>query len=67
LAQPVAFGFDEQGRAYVAETFRLNRGVEDNRGHMNWLTDDLAAQTAKCSLNWRPQRPMPCSRNGCNN
>jgi quinoprotein glucose dehydrogenase len=47
LAQPVAFGFDEQGRVYVAETFRLNRGVEDNRGHMNWLTDDLAAQTVE--------------------
>ncbi|HUQ70757.1 MAG TPA: PVC-type heme-binding CxxCH protein, partial [Planctomycetaceae bacterium] len=47
LAQPVAFCFDEQGRVYVAETFRLNRGVEDNRGHMNWLTDDLAAQTVE--------------------
>ena len=29
LANPVAFNFDEQGRAYVCETFRLNAGVDD--------------------------------------
>jgi quinoprotein glucose dehydrogenase len=45
LANPVAFCFDEQGRCYVAETFRLNAGVTDNRGHMNWLDDDLASRT----------------------
>lgn len=45
LANPVAFCLDEQGRIFVAETFRQSKGVEDNRGHMNWLLDDLAAQT----------------------
>jgi quinoprotein glucose dehydrogenase len=45
LANPVAFCFDEQGRCYVAETFRLHAGVTDNRGHMNWLDDDLASRT----------------------
>jgi quinoprotein glucose dehydrogenase len=45
LANPVAFCFDEQGRCFVAETFRLNAGVTDNRGHMNWLDDDLASRT----------------------
>tara|TARA_R110002095_G_scaffold147182_3_gene127265 strand:+ start:4471 stop:7755 length:3285 start_codon:yes stop_codon:yes gene_type:complete len=45
LANPVAFCIDEQGRFYVAETFRQGKGVEDNRGHMNWLHDDLAAET----------------------
>src|SRR5579875_615121 len=45
LANPVAFCFDEHGRCYVAETFRLNAGVTDNRGHMNWLDDDLASRT----------------------
>ncbi|HZV07900.1 MAG TPA: PVC-type heme-binding CxxCH protein [Gemmataceae bacterium] len=45
LAHPVAFCFDEQGRCFVAETFRLNRGVTDNRGHMSWLDDDLASRT----------------------
>ena len=45
LANPVAFGFDEKGRTYVVETFRLKHGVTDNRGHMNWLDDDLASRT----------------------
>ena len=45
VANPVAFCFDEQGRMLVAETFRQNKGVEDNRAHMNWLDDDLAAHT----------------------
>jgi quinoprotein glucose dehydrogenase len=45
LANPVSFAFDEKGRCYVAETYRLHRGVTDNRGHMNWLDDDLASRT----------------------
>jgi quinoprotein glucose dehydrogenase len=45
LANPVAFCFDEKGRCYVAETFRLHAGVTDNRGHMYWLDDDLASRT----------------------
>ncbi|MCA8996260.1 MAG: HEAT repeat domain-containing protein [Planctomycetaceae bacterium] len=42
LANPVAFGIDDRGRIYVCETFRQSKGVEDNRGHMNWLEADLA-------------------------
>src|SRR5579859_7161098 len=45
LANPVAFCFDEKGRCYVAETFRLHHGVTDDRGHMDWLDDDLASRT----------------------
>ncbi len=45
LANPVAFSIDEQGRFYVAETFRLGAGVTDTRGHMDWLDDDLACRT----------------------
>ena len=45
VANPVAFCFDEKGRIFVAETFRQSKGVEDNRSHMNWLLDDLAATT----------------------
>jgi quinoprotein glucose dehydrogenase len=44
LAHPVAFAIDEQGRFYVAETFRLHAGVTDTREHMNWLEDDLACR-----------------------
>ena len=45
LANPVAFGFDENGRFYVAETFRLHDGRHRYPQHMNWLDDDLACRT----------------------
>src|SRR5438128_2578444 len=45
FANPVAFTFDEKGRAYVCETFRLNAGVEDIRGIMDWLDEELASRT----------------------
>ena len=45
LANPVTFTFDDQGRCYVVETFRLHAGVTDNRRHMVWLDDDLACRT----------------------
>ena len=45
LANPVALGFDSHGRIYVCETFRQQQGVEDNRSHMVWLEDDLAARS----------------------
>ena len=45
LANPVAFSIDHLGRVYVAETFRQQRGVEDNRYHMDWLEADLAAES----------------------
>ncbi len=45
VANPVVFGIDHAGKVYVCETFRQQKGVEDNRSHMNWLLDDLALQT----------------------
>src|SRR5204863_2027852 len=45
LANPVAFNFDERGRAYVCETFRLGAGVDDIRGLMDWLDEELASRT----------------------
>lgn len=50
VANPVSFCFDEQGRVFVCETFRQGQGVEDNRSHMDWLDDDLAAQTVEDRL-----------------
>jgi quinoprotein glucose dehydrogenase len=50
LANPVAFCIDERGRIYVAETYRQGKGVEDDRGHMDWLDDDLAAETVEDRL-----------------
>ena len=45
LANPVAFCFDPAGRIFVAETYRVGKGIEDDRSHMDWLDDDLAART----------------------
>lgn len=45
LANPVAFCFDPNGRIFVAETYRVEKGVEDNRHHGDWLDEDLAART----------------------
>lgn len=45
VANPVVFGIDHAGKVYVCETFRQQKGVEDNRSHMSWLLDDLALQT----------------------
>ena len=49
VVNPVAFCIDEKGKLYIAETFRQgdDGGVVDNRGHMYWLDDDLAAQTVE--------------------
>ncbi len=45
LANGVAFCFDPSGRIFVAETYRVMHGVQDNREEMDWLDDDLAART----------------------
>jgi quinoprotein glucose dehydrogenase len=53
MANPVAFAFDEQGRLFVAETFRLHFGVTDNRNHnrkKGWLESDLACRTVNDRL-----------------
>jgi quinoprotein glucose dehydrogenase len=54
VANPVAFSIDEQGRIYVAETFRQK--VEDNRDHPGWLDDDLAAMTVDDRLAYLKRR-----------
>jgi quinoprotein glucose dehydrogenase len=46
LANPVAFNFDEQGRLFLCETYRLHAGVDDIRGIMDWLDEELASRTA---------------------
>src|SRR5207247_10354127 len=56
LANPVAFCFDERGRVYVAETFRLGAGVSDIRGIMDWLDEELAARTVDDRLDYMKRR-----------
>ncbi len=47
LHNPVCFAFNEKGECFVGETYRLHRGVTDNRAHMYWLDDDIAARTVE--------------------
>lgn len=44
---PVAFSFDEKGRAFIAETFRRRTSTLDIRKHMDWLLDVLALRTVE--------------------
>ncbi|NJM38474.1 MAG: hypothetical protein HC845_11780 [Akkermansiaceae bacterium] len=44
ITSPTALTFDEQGRIYVSETHRFINGVEDDRHHLYWYLDDLAAR-----------------------
>jgi quinoprotein glucose dehydrogenase len=53
VANVVAFDIDHAGRIYVAETYRQNRGVTDNRGHdEKWLLADLAAETVQDRIDY---------------
>jgi quinoprotein glucose dehydrogenase len=45
LANVVAFEFDEQGRAFLAETHRYRTSVLDIRGYMEFLEHDIASVT----------------------
>ncbi|EEF62519.1 PVC-type heme-binding CxxCH protein [Pedosphaera parvula] len=47
LLNPVAFTIDEQGRVYIAETFRYRKSVLDARAHMEMYADDIAARTVE--------------------
>ena len=50
LKNGVAFAQDEQGRWFIAESDRQEKGIEDNRGHGPWLNDDIASQTLEDRL-----------------
>ena len=50
VMDPVSFCFDDQGHILVAESFRQELGVPDNRSSPYWLMDDLAAQTIEDRL-----------------
>ena len=47
LAQPVSFYMDDTGKVYVCETFRHSQGVDDIRGHGDWLDEELASKTVE--------------------
>ena len=43
LTSPTAMCFDEKGNIYVSETHRFRFGIMDDREHLYWYLDDLAA------------------------
>ena len=63
VANPVAFCTDYEGRIFVCESFRQERGVEDNRKHPEWLNDDLAAQTVADRLAYMTKHLGPELKN----
>lgn len=53
LANPVAMYVDHQGRVYVCESFRQDRGVTDNRKHdREWLLADLSAESVQDRIDY---------------
>ena len=47
LGNPVAFTIDEQGRIYVAETYRYRTSTLDIRHYMFMLEDDMAIRNVE--------------------
>jgi quinoprotein glucose dehydrogenase len=45
VTSPTAIGFGNDGSVYVAESHRFRFGIEDDRNHLYWYHDDLAAAT----------------------
>lgn len=52
VANGVALFVDYDGTVLVCESFRQEKGIEDNRGHGEWLMDDLAAQSVQDRLDY---------------
>ncbi|MEM9081747.1 MAG: HEAT repeat domain-containing protein, partial [Verrucomicrobiota bacterium] len=47
LHSPTALSVAENGDLYIAETHRFRHGIFDNRMHLYWVLDDLAANTVE--------------------
>ena len=50
IMDPVAFCFDDKGNILVAESFRQEQGVEDNRSSAFWLGWDLGLESVESRL-----------------
>ncbi|MDR3401139.1 MAG: HEAT repeat domain-containing protein [Chthoniobacter sp.] len=50
LANPVCFTEDEKGHWFVAETFRQEKGIEDDRNHAEWRDEDIASKSLEDRL-----------------
>ncbi|TWU21475.1 Cytochrome c [Novipirellula galeiformis] len=53
VANVVSFDIDHQGRLFLCESFRQDRGVTDNRSHNDeWVLADLSAKTVQDRINY---------------
>ncbi len=59
LANPIAFAFDEKGRAFVAETYRRRTSVPDIRKHESLQTENLALRSVEERLNFLATKFSP--------
>jgi quinoprotein glucose dehydrogenase len=61
VMSPTALAFGEKGEIYVTETPRFRHGVPDNRDHLYWYLDDIAARSTddrrKLHEKWQNQEP----------
>lgn len=62
LANPVAFAFDEKGRAFVAETYRRRTSVPDIRKHETLQLENLALQTVEERLKFLEAKFPPSAK-----
>lgn len=64
VTSPTALCFDEKGNIYVSETHRFRFGIEDDRNHLYWYLDDLAAQKVedRRKLHEKWQQKLPISK-----
>lgn len=62
VTSPTALTIAEDGRLFVAETNRFRHGVQDNRDHLFWVMDDLAARNIedrrKLYEKWQAEVPL---------
>ena len=50
VQDPVSFCIADDGSLFIAESFRQEKGVEDNRSSKFWLEDDLQLQSVEDRL-----------------
>lgn len=52
IGNPIAIHRDYQGRIFAAESYRQEKGIEDNRNHAYWMDEELQAQTVQDRINY---------------
>ncbi|MGB8170679.1 MAG: PVC-type heme-binding CxxCH protein, partial [Chthoniobacteraceae bacterium] len=62
LANPVAFCFDEKGRAFVAETYRRRTSVPDIRKHETLQIENLALRSVEERLRFLEAKFPPSAK-----